>query len=109
MIPDPLALVAQAVEPGLPASELARGFSIAMVGLLIVYVALVLISVFIALLPRVLGWLSHLWPEVDEHHGVEPAENDPDEQLAVLAAIGFVLHTEFQRQLSSEPASKASA
>ncbi len=76
------------------------GVVIAAVGLLIVYVALVLISLFIATLPRVLVLIGRLWPEVDDHHGIDHVEVDAEEDLVVLAAIGFVLHTEFQRQLS---------
>lgn len=85
------------------------GIVIAAVGLLIVYVALVLIALFIATLPRVLVLIGHLWPEVDDHHGLEHVESEAEEDLAVLAAIGFVLHTEFQRQLNGDTASKTSS
>jgi hypothetical protein len=88
---------------------LTQGVIIAGVGLLIVFVALILISLFIATLPRVLGFLGHLWPEVEEHHGFEHVESDEDEELELLAAIGFVLHTEFQRQVVGESASKPSS
>ena len=86
-----------------------QGAIIAVVGLLIVFVALILISVFIAALPKFLVFLGHLWPEVEEHHGFEHVESDEDEELELLAAIGFVLHTEFQRQLTGESASKPSS
>ncbi len=82
---------------------------IAAVGLLIVFVALVLISLFIATLPRLLTIVGHLWPEVDDHHGLEHSESEPEDDLEVIAAIGFVLHSEFQRQLGGKPASKTSS
>ena len=72
-------------------------------------VALVLISLFIATLPRVLALIGRLWPEVDDHHGIDHVEVDEEEDLVVLAAIGFVLHTEFQRQLAGDTASKSSS
>ena len=80
-----------------------RGVAIAISGLVIVFVALILISVFIASLPRILEIVARFWPEVDEPHAVE---SHPESLVAddghVLAAIGFVLHTEFQHQLSTE-------
>ena len=75
-------------------------------GLTIVFVALVLISLFIAMLPRVLTLIGHLWPEVEDHRALEHVESEADEDLAVLAAIGFVLHTEFQRQLGDAATSQ---
>ena len=78
----------------------------ALVGLMIVFSALIVISLFIAALPRILALVSNVWPEVDE-----PAGNvgHPDSLVAddgaVLAAIGYVLHTEFQRQLESQDSS----
>ena len=104
MLPHLCLIVAQAA----PDAEIATGFEegnmvdglvIAAVGLTIVFVALVLISLFIATLPRVLTLIGHLWPEVEDHHAVEHVESATDEDLAVLAAIGWVLHTEFQQQL----------
>jgi Na+-transporting methylmalonyl-CoA/oxaloacetate decarboxylase gamma subunit len=79
------------------------GIPIAIAGLLIVFSALLLISLFIASLPRILGVVAKLYPEVDETHS---RQSHPESQLAddgaVLAAIGFVLHTEIQRQLAAE-------
>ena len=93
------------------ASEgMARGYSIAIAGLAIVFTALILISVFIASLPRVLTLVSQVWPEVDEAHARHThAESQVPEDGAVLAAIGYVLHTEIQRQLASEAKSKPKA
>ncbi|MGI9473946.1 MAG: OadG family protein [Rubripirellula sp.] len=87
-------------------SVAAEGLAIAFVGLLIVFTALILISLFIASLPWILRFVGQYWPEVDDapaHHS-HPESQVPDND-AVLAAIGFVLHTEFQRQLESEEAS----
>lgn len=87
---------------GSESNNLADGAVQALVGLIIVFSALIVISLFIAALPRILAILSAVWPEVDE-----PAGNTghPDSLVAddgaVLAAIGYVLHTEFQRQLES--------
>lgn len=81
-----------------------KGVSIAAVGLLIVFSALLLISVFIANLPSLLAVVGQYWPEVKEPHTgrSHPDSLVPDDD-AVLAAIGFVLHTEFQRQLTTDP------
>lgn len=98
-------------EPVGPLSNnLVDGAVQALVGLMIVFSALIVISLFIAALPHMLDKLSVVWPEVDE-----PAGNSghPDSLVAddgaVLAAIGFVLHTEFQRQLESQDSSGQSS
>jgi hypothetical protein len=79
------------------------GIPIAYSGLLIVFSALLLISLFIASLPHILGIVAKVYPEVDETHS---RPSHPESQVAddgnVLAAIGFVLHTEMQRQLAAE-------
>ena len=80
-----------------------EGISIAVAGIVIVFSALLLISLFIASLPRILQAVSHVWPEASDGHR---ESGHPESQVAddsdVLAAIGFVLHTEFQRQLAAE-------
>ena len=79
------------------------GIPIAVTGLLIVFSALLLISLFIASLPHILGIVAKVYPEVDDTHS---RQGHPESQVAddgaVLAAIGFVLHTEMQRQLAAE-------
>ena len=87
-----------------------RAIGIAVTGLCIVFTALVLISLFIASLPRILTVVSRVWPEVEEIH---PRQGHPESQVpdngAVLAAIGYVLHTEMQKQLDADhPNSKNS-
>ena len=85
------------------APDVGRGFSIAVAGMLIVGVALTFISLFIAGLPRLLEIINDYWPEVEDRHSApsHPESLVPDDD-AVLAAIGYVLHCEFQKQLQSE-------
>jgi Na+-transporting methylmalonyl-CoA/oxaloacetate decarboxylase gamma subunit len=79
------------------------GIPVAVAGLLIVFSALVLISLFIASLPHILGIVAKVYPEVDDtHSGQSHPESQVADDGAVLAAIGFVLHTEMQRQLAAE-------
>ncbi len=82
--------------------DLIRGLTISAAGITIVFSALLLITVFIASLPRILVLVSHVWPETNDGHR---ETGHPESQVAddtdVLAAIGFVLHTEFQKQLAS--------
>ena len=72
------------------------------------FVALILISLFIASLPRILEQVAGIWPEVEDRHAMS-REGHPESLVAddahVLAAIGFVLHTELQRRLAAEKAS----
>ncbi len=72
-------------------------------GLLIVFTALILISLFIALLPKILRVLAGVWPEIDEPQAnTGHPESQVSDDAAVLAAIGFVLHTEMQKQLAAD-------
>ncbi len=84
------------------------GATIALAGMLIVGFALTFISLFIAALPRCLAVIENFWPETDEAHGkkTHPESLVPDDG-AVLAAIGFVLHTEMQKQLLHEKSASA--
>lgn len=74
---------------------------IAATGLLIVFAALLLIALFIAALPKLLAAVSAHFPE--RQH--KATADDPSRSLipdeAVLAAIGFVLHTEVTKQMES--------
>ena len=65
-----------------------QGISIAITGMLIVFTALVLISLFITLLPRIVSALNHRFPEPAELTAAPGASTDP----AVVAAIGLALH-----------------
>jgi Na+-transporting methylmalonyl-CoA/oxaloacetate decarboxylase gamma subunit len=92
-------VLAQAMDGGDVGS---RGVTIAVAGMLIVAVALTLISLFIAAVPKILAAVATIWPEVEDPHGRRSRSESlvPDDG-AVIAAIGFVLHTEFQKQLSA--------
>tara|TARA_B110000495_G_C23000500_1_gene590376 strand:+ start:673 stop:1041 length:369 start_codon:yes stop_codon:yes gene_type:complete len=97
-------------QSGAGSGSLANGLVVALVGLMIVFSALIFISLFIAALPHLLNKLAVIWPEVDEpvaHHAHHESQVADDN--AVLAAIGFVLHTEFQRQLDSQHSSEQSS
>ena len=74
------------------ASTASRGISIALTGMLIVLSALLMISAFIASLPKILGVVAEIWPENDPPHvgKTHPESFVPDDE-AVLAAIGYVL------------------
>ncbi len=92
-------------------SSISTGVSIAIAGLTIVFLALLLISVFIASMPRLLVFVAQIWPEVEDRHSAKTSggvssEGSAGGDGASLAAIGFVLHTEFQRQLAADQASK---
>ena len=78
-------------------ATLQQGFSIAIAGMLIVFLALSLISAFIACLPRMLDVLGKYFPESDKSHleALRPEKEGRDEE-AILAAIGYVLHHELQ-------------
>ncbi len=65
-----------------------QGISIAITGMLIVFSALVLISSFIAVLPRALAAISHRFPEPPDPAPAGDTTADP----AVVAAIGIALH-----------------
>ena len=90
--------------------DISRGYSIAIAGLIIVFTALMLISLFIASLPRVLAAVSRVWPETEEVHVRQGLpESQAREDGAVLAAICYVLHTEMQRQLALDETSQKKA
>ena len=67
----------------------AQGFTVAITGMLIVFAALTIISIFISLLPRLVVLLATIFPE-GHHHAVQgKATKQDDDKL--LAAIGFGL------------------
>ena len=72
----------------------ANGVDIALTGMLIVFVALTLISLFIASLPRLLTVLNRFWPEPEGFAPVASASAAADEGVSgpVVAAIGYALH-----------------
>ena len=69
-----------------------QGSDLAVTGMVIVFVALTLISLFIRLLPRALELVSRLLPAMDDpHQVVSPSVPDA---AGRIAAIGFALHQE---------------
>lgn len=83
------------------------GGAIAATGMAIVFAALLLITLFISALPRILEVVAVVLPEVPDRHAPVDASESllPDE--AILAAIGYVLHTEVQRQVRTGEAAGA--
>lgn len=67
-----------------------QGLSIAITGMIIVFAALAIISIFIALLPKMLVLLARAFPE--EHHHSAPSVKTAKDDDALLAAIGFGLY-----------------
>ncbi len=72
------------------------GIGIALTGMSIVFVALMLITLFIAILPKVLNALSGILPaEAEQHATAAPTVLQPaasQDETEVVAAIGFALH-----------------
>lgn len=66
------------------------GISLAITGMVIVFIALSIISTFIALLPKVLPLLESILPEEHAHHG-PPKKAAKKDNSEVLAAIGYAL------------------
>ena len=95
-------LLAQSAEPA-PKSGWqnivdGRGISISLTGMAIVFAALVIITLFIAAVPRVLDVLEPYLPKGHGHHASpSPGEETPLDHEKVVAAIGMVLHTEMQK------------
>ncbi|QDT05994.1 hypothetical protein K227x_44010 [Rubripirellula lacrimiformis] len=95
--------------PILAESVYGRGLAIAIAGLVIVFAALVLLSLFIASLPTLMRLLDRIWPEVDHsHRETSHPESHVADDGAVLAAIGFVLHSELQHYSDSQKSTDGS-
>lgn len=65
-----------------------QGLDLTLTGMAIVFAALMCISAFIYLLPKVLAWLEHIFPEADSVCTVEE-DNAELEELAVAAACAL--------------------
>ena len=77
-----------------------NAIAIAITGMLIVFTALALISVFIAVLPKLLSAIETYLPAVKDHHRAPTtAESPPSDEEKIVAAIGHVLHTEMRHML----------
>ncbi|MDH3976062.1 MAG: OadG family protein [Deltaproteobacteria bacterium] len=66
-----------------------NGIGISITGMLIVFSALILISLFISMLPKLLPALEKLFPE-QHHHGA--AVKKEEDHTPILAAIGYALY-----------------
>lgn len=73
-----------------------NGIAISLIGMLIVFTALGLITLFIGYLPHILKALSPYLPQ-STHVAPSPAESTVVDEEMVVAAIGMVLHTEIQK------------
>ena len=69
--------------------------TIAMLGMVIVFFALSFITGAISALPHVLNWLDPWLPKAHRH--VAAVTDLPQDQERLVAAIGFVLHSEIIR------------
>jgi oxaloacetate decarboxylase gamma subunit len=95
LIPN-IPLFAQA--SGFDAITQAKGVSIAVTGMLIVFFALMIITLFIRLLPVVLGHFEPYLPRLEPHGQPQTAaERLPVDNEKIVAAIGYVLHTEMEK------------
>jgi len=72
-----------------------QGFELAFAGMTIVFTALVLVSTFIALLPKVLMVINRLIPEVHLHTAPSQEDQDSDE-AEIAAAVGVALYAREQ-------------
>lgn len=92
-----------ALSRGFQAISEGNGFSIAVTGMLIVFFALTLISIFLRLLPVVLDKLEPILPRLESH--TQPptaAEQMPTDEESIIAAIGYVLHLEMEKAAQSK-------
>jgi len=66
-----------------------RGVSISVTGMLIVFMALVTITLFLLLLPRILKLVDRVYPEVEDEtlNGSQEISEDTE----VVAAIGYAM------------------
>lgn len=74
------------------------GISIAVTGMLIVFFALMIISLFIRGLPELLKVLEPILPRLEPHtQALTAAERTPSDNERIAAAIGYVLHLEMEK------------
>ncbi len=74
------------------------GVSIAVTGMLIVFFALAIISLFIRLLPELLKVLGPVLPRLESHaQPPSSAERLSTDEEKIVAAIGYVLCTEMEK------------
>jgi Na+-transporting methylmalonyl-CoA/oxaloacetate decarboxylase gamma subunit len=79
--------------------RLMKGGALAITGMAVVFVGLLAISVFIAVLPHALEVVNQVLPESDHHHGhAAPAKKtaplaSSDDEEAIVAGIAFAIHS----------------
>lgn len=78
----------------------ANGIILSLVGILIVFAALSIIALSIALLPKILPLIATIFPEEDHAHGTAHSASVKSDHDEVLAAIAYAL---FHKQASSLP------
>ncbi len=71
-----------------------QGINIAITGMVIVFFALSIISIFIAALPKILKWVAVYWPETDEHAVIGSALPATTRVVSdeLVVAIAMTLH-----------------
>lgn len=67
-----------------------QGFEIALAGMITVFLALTLISVCIAMLPKILPMFAGIFPEPPTTQPTTSAP--PNEEEAIAAAVGYLHH-----------------
>lgn len=82
-----------------------NGFGVALVGMSVVFCGLLLISLYVALLPRLFGWFDRAGRlERVRARGTDAAVMERETSLGIdpdlLAAIGYVFQAERERQLA---------
>ncbi len=76
----------------------AQGIELAFAGMTIVFTALSLVCIFIALLPHVLSVVDRYIPEVHHHVAPQPKAKSAGNEADIAAAIAYVLHGRSQGQ-----------
>ena len=72
-----------------------QGFELAFAGMTIVFTALVLVTLFIFLLPKVLVVVNRLIPEA-HLHTAPPPRPQGDDDASIAVAVGFAFHARQQ-------------
>ena len=66
-----------------------NGYGIAITGMVIVFVALTMVSGFVALLPKILAVVEVVLPPSEAHHPPTPSSLDVDEGTVVAIAVAL--------------------
>jgi len=69
-----------------------QGFEMAFAGMTIVFVALSMVSIFIALLPRILVVVNQYIPEGHAHATPNPKPAAANAEEAAVAAVAYAVH-----------------